>query len=108
MAEWMFFTIAVGTYALAGDFKVGQCAVVKESARSIDSPRGDFFIGKIGKVTEFVVWEPSASLKQTRLAVVLHFQVEPKDWEGYGQGFLPKDLRPAPCPAGFSLKPGRA
>lgn len=91
--------------ALAGDFKVGQCAMVKPSARSLESPRGDFFIGGIGQVTEFIVWENSTSLNKTRVAVVLHFPVEPKDWEGFGQGFLPKDIRAIPCPYGFSLKP---
>lgn len=105
MAEKLLLMVLIAGSAVARDFKVGQCALVKASAHSLESPRGDFFIGKVGKVTEFVVWEAVSSLNKTRIAVVLHFPVEPKGWEGFGQGFLPKDIRSAPCPPGFLVKP---
>lgn len=99
--------LLTGGYVAATDFKVGDCAVVLPSAKALPSPRGDFFIGELGQVTQFMLWGEPQSLRvaKRKLAVILHFQREPKDWEGVGEGFEEKHLRLVNCPKNFTLSP---
>lgn len=106
MRMWLLLA-ALGMVGLANgaDFKVGDCSVVRPN--SLPEPRGGFLVGKIGKVTDFMVWDKPASLKEARktLGVTLHFMDEPADMIGWGQVYRPEQIRRVKCPKDFTLKP---
>lgn len=100
----LLFPMAI-PLAAETNFHIGQCAIVKPNR--YPSPRGDFFVGKVGQVTEFLTDHDAVDLRSSRknLSAILHFMEEPADWKGFGQGYLPSMLQSVPCPKGFKLAP---